>query len=1123
MPKKNMKLRSHLIALVVVAVLPVVIFTGVIVYVSYQQQKADLSRGMVDTARALSTALDREFLISIQSLKMLATSNRLDKGQLAEFYGEMKAALTAYGRAWQNIALLDPTGQQLINLQLPFGPPLPRIDNPELLDRIVRSREAAVSDLFRGSVTGAPTIVVSVPVLKDGQVKYLINAGLSPQRLLDLLSQQKLPPGWIASIIDRNKIILARTQVPEKFVGTPATPTLAAKTRESEEGWFQGVTKDNVAVYMAFSRSRLSGWTVALGIPIAGVEASLKRSLVLTGIGGSALLLVAVVLAAVLARRIARPVSALSRAAEKLGRGETVKIPPSQIAELNQVGRVLETAATQRAQVEEALREQESKLVEAQALAKLGSWEFDPATQTRTWSVEMYRLYGRDPSLGPMSYAEFKEIIHPDDRELFRRVEAQAIAERRAIQLEFRIVPANGGVRWIAGHGKPIFDDAGRLVRLVGTAQDTTERRQMEELLRQSEERFSAFMNNTSVQTWIKDRDFRYVYCNRPLEILLGKPLDSILGKNDFELWPLKTAEELRANDEAVFASDKLLETFETVPDPNGQLRYSRVYKFPLKDSHGQRFVGGMAVDITERKQAEDALRKSEEQLRLSLDAARMGTWEVNVVTGDVSWSHNYEALFGLSPGTSPRTREAFLALVHPDDRKSVDEVFRRAIEVDAEYFQEFRICWPDGSVHWILGVGRANRDDTGRPVRVTGVGMDITERKQAEQALQARYREQQWLHEISELVLTSRDLKATAETIIDKALSASLCDLGIIRLLTSAAARLEVVASQGYLDPENLTRHRNNPSLPGSRGEIMRFFARKQTIVVEMVPDEPGLRTFKGEGVQSLIMVPVVAGQEILGLLQLGSRTPRKFEPDLINFLETLGSHFGIALQKTTLLEEALVGQAQLRDLSRRLVEAQEIERRDIARELHDEIGSLLTGLKLTLDLSARSGTDRTNPESISAQSLIGELFAKVRSLSQSLRPPMLDDLGLLASLSWHVKEFTAHTGVQVDFQHYDLERRFSAEVEIAAYRIVQEALTNVARHAQVKEATVTLWADQNLLGLEISDRGAGFDQTAILARASGAGLAGMRERVAQLGGSIEITSDPGAGTSITVELPLN
>jgi len=380
---------------------------------------------------------------------------------------------------------------------------------------------------------------------------------------------------------------------------------------------------------------------------------------------------------------------------------------------------------------------------------------------------------------------------------------------------------------------------------------------------------------------------------------------------------------------------------------------------------------------------------------------------------------------------------------------------------------------------------------------------------------------ELQILHETSQTILASRNIQNMAASILEKALAVSRCDVGVIRLLDRTSRTLDPIASHGYLNPKNLKQHRRHME-DGTTGRLLRIFARKETVVSERVQDEPGLRIFKREGVQSLILIPVLADHDLLGALQLGSRTPRKFDPHLINLLETLGSNFGIAVQKNRLLEETLATQAQLRALSRRLVKTQESERQYLARELHDEIGSLLTGLKLTLGVSAGSGTDQIDARTAAAHAIIDDALVKTRSLSHSLRPPMLDDLGLLPAVSWHIKEFTARANVQVNFQHHDLQGRFPAEVEIAAYRIVQEALTNIARHAQVHEATVTLWADQSGLGIEISDQGAGFDPTATLANASGVGLAGMRERVASLGGSLTITSAPAAGTSITVELPL-
>jgi signal transduction histidine kinase len=210
-------------------------------------------------------------------------------------------------------------------------------------------------------------------------------------------------------------------------------------------------------------------------------------------------------------------------------------------------------------------------------------------------------------------------------------------------------------------------------------------------------------------------------------------------------------------------------------------------------------------------------------------------------------------------------------------------------------------------------------------------------------------------------------------------------------------------------------------------------------------------------------------------------------------------------------------------------LLDVQEAERRHIARELHDEVGQALTGLKLLLDMSTRLPADEVTASARKlhdlreAQAMVNELMALVRDLSLDLRPAMLDDLGLLPTLLWHFDRYTAQTPVRVAFKHTGLEgRRFAPEVETAAYRIVQEALTNVARHAGVSEVVVRLWADQETLGVQIEDGGTGFDPEAALAAGATTGLAGMRERAVLLGGQLTVESAPLAGTCVTAELPL-
>lgn len=213
-----------------------------------------------------------------------------------------------------------------------------------------------------------------------------------------------------------------------------------------------------------------------------------------------------------------------------------------------------------------------------------------------------------------------------------------------------------------------------------------------------------------------------------------------------------------------------------------------------------------------------------------------------------------------------------------------------------------------------------------------------------------------------------------------------------------------------------------------------------------------------------------------------------------------------------------------ELRRLSHRLVEVQEHERRNIARELHDEIGQLLTGLKLVIEMAERDPGAPAGTVYAQAQALVNELLGRVRDLSLDLRPAMLDDLGLLHALLWHFERYTAQTQVRVVFSHTGIEeQRLSPELETAIYRIIQEALTNIARHAGVSEVRVGVWADAESLAVQIADQGAGFHPHAALAAGVSSGLTGMRERAQLLGGTLTIESQPGKGTSVAARLPLD
>lgn len=220
---------------------------------------------------------------------------------------------------------------------------------------------------------------------------------------------------------------------------------------------------------------------------------------------------------------------------------------------------------------------------------------------------------------------------------------------------------------------------------------------------------------------------------------------------------------------------------------------------------------------------------------------------------------------------------------------------------------------------------------------------------------------------------------------------------------------------------------------------------------------------------------------------------------------------------------EEALrLSRDRLTELTRRLVEAQEAERRAIGRELHDQIGQMLTAIKITLEIAGQLPAEAAAKKIVQAQELAVDLLGRVSRLSLELRPTMLDDLGLVSALVWFVNRYQEQTGVTIEFKHSGVEgKRFSREIETTAYRVVQEALTNVARHAHAQNVWLTIGMNEGWLEIQINDDGAGFDREAALAK--NRGLAGMRERVWLVGGVFQIKSEKGKGARKLIRLPLH
>ncbi len=262
--------------LFVAGLLPCLIALTALSYVYVENERRHAESELLRTARALTEAVDREIAATQIALQALAASPALAAGDFAGLHAQAAAFLKTYPA--DNIVLSDPSGQQLMNARRAFGEALPMSGSPELVERVVRTGQPAVSDLFSGTLSGRMLVASGVPVHVDGKVAYVLMMGFAPQRLGDLLGEQASPAGWVAELSDSGHTIVARTVEPDRFVGSRLAPDAIRVQSEAPQGSVQAITDRDVRVVGAFSRSRLSGWTVAVGLPTAEFRARLWRS-----------------------------------------------------------------------------------------------------------------------------------------------------------------------------------------------------------------------------------------------------------------------------------------------------------------------------------------------------------------------------------------------------------------------------------------------------------------------------------------------------------------------------------------------------------------------------------------------------------------------------------------------------------------------------------------------------------------------------------------------------------------------------------------------------------------------------------------------------------------------------
>ena len=762
---------------------------------------------------------------------------------------------------------------------------------------------------------------------------------------------------------------------------------------------------------------------------------------------------------------------------------------------------------TRRRQAEEKLREREELLRQAQQIASIGTFEWNIKTGVNRWTSELEMMYGLPPGGFPGTQAAWEQLVHPEDRDDTARGVARAMKEG-AFEGEWRVIWPDGSVHWLLGRALVFRDEAGQPERMTGVNIDVTERKRAESVLQQNERRFREIIDLLPAAIYTTDADGRLTHFNPAAVELSGRNPE--LGTDRWCVtWKLFRADGTPLpHDECPMAvalkEGRIMDGVEAIAErPDGSRVWFTPYPRPLRNAEGA-IIGGinMLVDITDRKKSEQATGLLAAIVDSSDDAIVSKTLD-GVIT---SWNKSAERLFGY---TAEEAVGQHITLIVPPDRRheevTILDRLKRAERID--HFETVRMR-KDGTKLDISLTISPLKDAAGRVIGASKVARDITERKQSEQALAERA----LLLDLSNDAIFVRDRtdritywNKSASELYGYSREEALGRVTHELLHTEFPEPLERIFEQLYRDGrwtgELIHKHKDGtPIIVVSRWALDRDDQGNRKHVLETNNDI----TQQKQRERALC-----ENQEQLRTLADG--------------LENLVSVRTRELEQRN--EEILSQSEQLRQLSHRLLQIQDDERRHIARELHDSAGQIVVALGMNLASIARHAK-QSPPLEIplkECQELVQQLNREIRTMSYLLHPPLLDQNGLPEALRWYIQGVKERSGLDISLSIPEDFGRLSPEMELVIFRVVQESLTNIHRHSGSKIAMVRVDREPGSVSLKVRDEGEGISPerlNEIQSQGSGVGIRGIYERVRQIGGDMNIESN-GGGTTVSATFP--
>jgi PAS domain S-box-containing protein len=557
----------------------------------------------------------------------------------------------------------------------------------------------------------------------------------------------------------------------------------------------------------------------------------------------------------------------------------------------------------------------------------------------------------------------FQEITYPEDLDADLEYVRQLLAgEIQTYSIEKRYLHKEGSLVWVNVTVSLVRSPEGKPRYMIRIVQDISDRIALEKELALRQARFDAFFSSAPVGMEIIDNELRFAHINETLAEIDGCSVADHLGKTIVEIVP-NMASDLEAMYKHILKTGESilhLEEIGETPKQPGVLRYWMSSRFPLLGEDGKPIaVGGVCTEITERKRTEEALKASEARLRLALNAAQMGVWDWNLETNSLTYSEREESIFDFIPGSFDGSYEAYFNKIHPEDRRRVTQANQNTIEHGAEYDIDYRIIGSDNTVRWITEKGAVLQDETGKPVRMIGITMDVTDRKQTEEFLRQsteRYRklaqQKELLYRISSQIRNSLNLNTILETAVAEIRS-------LLQIERCLFIWYRVQGESGTLEVLHEAKPCNLPSLLGCY-PVETLEPLVQPVLDVEVPSGDALQNlqdaavrkfFHSLGYSSVLNLPIQTPSGEVGMVVCvnGKSLPPWHEEE-VELLACVCDQLAIAINQAELYSQsraaATVATEKATQLEHALSSLQQTQLQLIQTEKMSSLGQLVAGL---------------------------------------------------------------------------------------------------------------------------------------------------------------------------------